>query len=283
MKKILIPTDFSNEAQNAAELARNLALKFSAQLVFLHSIEVTSSESINASGAPSNFDSYADSMLVHESIKRANEEMSTLLDVSTFQGIEVAQIIKIGSPFSHIYDAIEEDDVDFIVMGTKGASGLSEVLIGSNTEKVVRRAKCPVLTVKEGVNESVFKSIVYTTAMGDHEEKVIDVLREIQQAYDAKIYMVWVNTPNNFKADRLTKAMMRDFAEKHNLSGYEVHVFNDVIEEDGIRHFADELDAGMIIMGTSSHTGLSRIIRGSIAEDMVNHAKRPVLTVSMKM
>ena len=282
MKKILIPTDFSNEAQNAAELARSLALKFSARLVFLHSIEVTSSESINASGAPSNFDSYADSMLVHESIKRANEEMSTLLDVSTFQGIEVSQIIKIGSPFSHIYDAIEEDGVDFVVMGTKGASGLSEVLIGSNTEKVVRRAKCPVLTVKEGVSESVFNSIVYATAMGPNEDRVIEVLKEIQQAYDSKIYMVWVNTPNNFKADRITKAMMRDFAEKHSLAGYEVHVFNDVIEEDGIRHFADEMDAGMIVMGTSSHTGLSRIIRGSIAEDMVNHAKRPVLTVSMK-
>jgi nucleotide-binding universal stress UspA family protein len=283
MKKILIPTDFSNEAQNAAELARILALKFSARLVFLHSIEVTSSESINASGAPSNFDSFADSMLVHESIKRANEEMSTLLDVSTFQGIEVSQIIKIGSPFSHIYDAIEDDGVDFVVMGTKGASGLSEVLIGSNTEKVVRRAKCPVLTVKEGVDESVFNSIVYATDMGPNEDRVIEALKEIQLAYDSKIYMVWVNTPNNFKADRITKAIMRDFAEKHSLTGYEVHVFNDVIEEDGIRHFADEVDAGMIVMGTSSHTGLSRIIRGSIAEDMVNHAKRPVLTVSMKM
>ena len=283
MKKILIPTDFSNEAQNAAELARSLALKFSARLVFLHSIEVTSSESINASGAPSNFDSYADSMLVHESIKRANEEMSTLLDVSTFQGIEVSQIIKIGSPFNHIYDAIEDDGVDFVVMGTKGASGLSEVLIGSNTEKVVRRAKCPVLTVKEAIGESVFESIVYATDMGPHEDGVIEALKEIQQAYDSKIYMVWVNTPNNFKADRITKAMMRDFAEKHSLTNYEVHVFNDVIEEDGIRHFADEVGAGMIVMGTSSHTGLSRIIRGSIAEDMVNHAKRPVLTVSMKM
>ncbi len=282
MKKILIPTDFSNEARNAAELARSLATKFSAQLVFLHSIEVTSSESINASGAPSNFDSFADSMLVHESIKRANEEMKILIGESTEQGIEVSQIIKIGSPFSHIYDAIEEDNVDFIVMGTKGASGLSEVLIGSNTEKVVRRSKCPVLSVKGEANESVFDSIVYATNMGENQDKVVAALKEIQQAYNSKINIVWINTPNNFKADRITKALMRTFAEKHGLAEYEVHVFNDVIEEDGIRHFADEVDAGMIVMGTSSHTGLSRIIRGSIAEDMVNHAKRPILTVSMK-
>ena len=282
MKKILIPTDFSKEAKNAADLARILAAKFNAQLVFLHSIEVSSSESINASGAPSSFDSFADSMLVHESIKRANEEMKVLLEESNNPEIEVSQIIKIGSPFSHIYDAIEDDGVDFIVMGTKGASGLTEVLIGSNTEKVVRRAKCPVLSVKGEVSDSVFDSVVYATNMDDNQDKVIETLKEIQHVYNSKINLVWINTPNNFKADRTTKALMRNFAEKHGLANYEVHVFNDVIEEDGIRHFADEVGAGMIVMGTSSHTGLSRIIRGSIAEDMVNHAKRPILTVSMK-
>jgi len=282
MKKILVPTDFSKEAQNAAEVACMLALKFDAQLVFLHSIEVTSSETINASGAPSNFDSFADSMLVHESITRANEEMSKLLEASSSKGLNIAQEIKLGSPFNHIYEAVEEDGVDFIVMGTKGATGLSEVLIGSNAEKVVRRAKCPVLSVKDKVDESIFDSIVYATAMGDHEDGVIATLKVIQQAYGSKIYIVWINTPNNFKPDRITKAMLKEFANKYDLDGYEIHVFNDVIEEDGIRHFADEVKAGMIVMGTSSHTGLSRIIRGSIAEDMVNHAKRPVLTVSMK-
>jgi len=282
VKKILIPTDFSDEAQNAAELGRLLALKYKAELVFLHSIEVTSAETINASGGPSNFDSFADSMLVHESINRANEEMHRLLEVSSFQGIQVSQLIKLGSPFGHINDAVEEEGVDFIVMGTKGASGLSEVLIGSNAEKVVRRAKCPVLSVKDKVNEDVFKSIVYATEMGDNEDNVVAAIKDIQHAYGSKIHVVWINTPNNFKPDRITKAMLREFAAKHKLAGYDVHVFNDVIEEDGIRHFADEVNAGMIVMGTSSHTGLSRIIRGSIAEDMVNHAKRPVLTVSMK-
>lgn len=281
MKKILIPTDFSKEAQNAGEVAAKIAGKFNAELVFMHSIEVTSTESINASGAPSNFDSYADSMLVHESIQRANEEMDRLIREPVFKGLIVNQMIRIGSPFNHIYDAVEEG-VDFIVMGTKGATGLSEVLIGSNTEKVVRRAKCPVLSVKDKVEAAVFEKIVYATAIGDHEEKVIKCLKDIQSVFNSTIYVVWVNTPNNFKPDTVTKPNLKAFVEQHGLANTEVHVFNDIIEEDGIRHFADEVGAGMIAMGTSSHTGLSRIIRGSIAEDMVNHAKRPVLTVSMK-
>lgn len=281
MKKILIPTDFSKEAQNAAEIASKIAHKFNAEIVFLHSIEVTSTESINASGAPSNFDSYADSMLVHESISRANEEMKKLVKNDLFEGLVVGQIIKIGSPFSHIYEAVEEG-VDFIIMGTKGAAGLSEVLIGSNTEKVVRRAKCPVLSVKDNVDETVFQNIVYATMMDPRESKVIKCLKELQAVFESKIYIVWINTPNNFMPDSVTKPKLRSFVKNNELTNTEVHVFNDVIEEDGIRHFADDLEAGLIAMGTSSHTGLSRIIRGSIAEDMVNHAKRPVLTVSMK-
>ncbi|MEN8249880.1 MAG: universal stress protein [Bacteroidota bacterium] len=282
MKKILIPTDFSQEAQNAAGAARILALKFKAELVFLHSIEVTSSESISATGTPSNFDSYADSMMVHESINRAHEEMKKLIEVSELKGFEVSEIIKIGSPFGHIFEAVEENNIDFIVMGTKGATGLSEVLIGSNTEKVVRKAKCPVLSVKKPVEESAFSSIVYATDIGDNEGHVIETLRDIAKVFGSKINIVWINTPNNFKSDKITKPLLREFVIRHELADAEIHVFNDVIEEDGIRHFADDIEATMIVMGTSSHTGLSRIIRGSIAEDMVNHAKRPVLTVSMK-
>jgi nucleotide-binding universal stress UspA family protein len=282
VKKILVPTDFSAEAENATEVARILAKKFNAEVMFLHTIELSSAEAINASGAPSNFDSVADAMFIHESIKGAREQMDRLYDVTKFQGLAVSQEIKLGGPFQHIYDAIENDGVDFIVMGTKGATGLSEVLIGSNTEKVVRRAKCPVLSVKSEVKEEAFKDIVYATEMGDNEGPVVDCLQDFQRAFNSKVHVVWVNTPNNFKADRVTMALLRDFVTKYSMVDYTINVFNDVVEEDGIIHFADEIGAGMIAMGTSSHTGLSRIIRGSIAEDIVNHAKRPVLTMSMK-
>ena len=282
MNKILVPTDFSAEAENATEVARILAKNFSAEIMFLHTIELSSAESINTSGAPSNFDSVADAMFIHESIKSSKKEMDRLYEVTKFQGLKASQETKLGSPFQHIYDAIENGGIDFVVMGTKGATGLSEILIGSNTEKVVRRAKCPVLSVKEVADESAFKDIVYATEMGDHEAPVVDCIQDFQRAFNSTVHVVWINTPNNFKSDRVTMALLRDFVAKHGLVDYTISVFNDVVEEDGIIHFADEVGAGMIAMGTSSHTGLSRIIRGSIAEDIVNHAKRPVLTMSMK-
>ncbi|MCB0497452.1 MAG: universal stress protein [Cyclobacteriaceae bacterium] len=282
MKKILVPTDFTQEADNAVETARVLAKKFKAKIVFLNVIELSSGEVINTSGGPSNYASFTDGMLIHESLRRAEEEMTRLVDVSKFQGIESEYEVKLGNPFGHIFSTVEEHSIDFIIMGTKGASGLSEIIIGSNTEKVVRKAKCPVLSIKEPMTEDSFENIVYATNFGEHEERVVNAIKDIQSVFKSKIHLVWINTPNNFKSDVSNRPMLDDFASKHGLENFTTNVYNDIIAEDGIRHFADYIDADLIIMGTNSYTGVSRLIRGSVAEDMVNHAVRPVLTVTMK-
>lgn len=282
MKKILVPTDFTPTSENAIEAARMLAKKNDAEILFLNVIELNSGEAINTSGAPSNYASFTEGILLHESIKKSREEMSRLIDVTKNQGIKSEFEIKLGNPFGHIFSTIEEHNIDFIIMGTKGASGLSEILIGSNTEKVVRKAKCPVLAIKEALSENSFKNIVYATNFGANEDGVVAALKDLQSIFNSKINLVWINTPNNFKSDATNRPLLDKFMADHKLENCTTHVYSDIIAEDGIRNFAEYIDAGLIVMGTNSYTGLSRLIRGSIAEDMINHAVRPVLTVSMK-
>lgn len=282
MKKILVPTDFTPTAENAIETARMLAKKNEAEIIFLNVIELNSGEAINASGGPSSYATFADGILIQESIKRAEEEMARLVDVSKFQGIKSEYEIKLGNPFGHIFSAIEDHNIDFIVMGTKGASGLSEILIGSNTEKVVRKAKCPVLALKESLTENSFKDIVYATNFGTNEAGVVDAIKNLQSVFNSKVHLVWINTPNNFKSDATNRPLLDKFVTDHNIDNCTTHVYSDIIAEDGIRNFAEYIGAGLIVMGTNSYTGISRLIRGSIAEDMINHAVRPVMTVSMK-
>jgi nucleotide-binding universal stress UspA family protein len=282
VKKILVPTDFTPTAENAIEAARMLAEKHDAEIIFLNVIELNSGEAINASGGPSSYASFADGILIQESIKRAEEEMTRLVEVSKYQGITSDYEIKLGNPFGHIFSAIEDHNIDFIIMGTKGASGLSEILIGSNTEKVVRKSKCPVLAIKEPITENSFKKIVYATNFGTNEAGVVKAVKDLQSVFDSKVHLVWINTPNNFKSDATNRPMLDKFVADHDLQNCSTHVYSDIIAEDGIRNFAEYVDAGLIVMGTNSYTGLSRLIRGSIAEDMINHAVRPVLTVSMK-
>ncbi len=282
MKKILVPTDFTPTSENAIEAARMLAKQHGAEILFLNVIELNSGEAINTSGGPSNYASFTEGILMHESIKRSKEEMVRLVDVSKNQGIKSSFEIKIGNPFGHIFEAVEDHNLDFIVMGTKGASGLSEILIGSNTEKVVRKAKCPVLAIKEALSENSFKSIVYATNFGANESGVVAAIKDLQSVFNSKVHLVWINTPNNFKSDATNRPLLDRFVAEHNIDNCTTHVYSDIIAEDGIRNFAEYMDAGLIVMGTNSYTGISRLIRGSIAEDMINHAVRPVLTVSMK-
>jgi len=166
-------------------------------------------------------------------------------------------------------------------MGTRGISGLDEIFIGSNTEKVVRLSKCPVLSLKVPVDDSTFKNIVFATDMGPNQASMVAELKDFQQAFDSTIHLLKVNTPNSFQADRVTRAQMKDFVEEHSLENTTINIFNDAVEGDGIMYFAQEINAEMIAMATHGRTGLSHLLSGSIAEDIVNHAKRPVYTFNI--
>ena len=71
---------------------------------------------------------------------------------------------------------------------------------------------------------------------------------------------------------------MQEFARKLQLKNFTMNVFNDVSEEEGIVYFADSIDADLIAMATHGRTGFAHVLAGSIAEDVVSHSKRPVLT-----
>jgi nucleotide-binding universal stress UspA family protein len=75
---------------------------------------------------------------------------------------------------------------------------------------------------------------------------------------------------------------MEDFAKKLKLKNYTLNIFNDLSEEEGIIYFADSIDADLIAMATHGRTGFAHVLAGSIAEDVVSHAKRPVLTFVTK-
>jgi nucleotide-binding universal stress UspA family protein len=163
-------------------------------------------------------------------------------------------------------------------MGTSGHSKFEEMIVGSNTEKVVRHAKCPVLTVHEKPDGKDFVNIVYASCLNDNEKAFAAVVQNAQEMYNAKIHLVRINTPMNFQPDHEVKRVMQEFARKVKLKDYTMNVFNDRSEEEGILHFASSVNADLIAMATHGRTGFARVLVGSITEDVVNHASKPVLT-----
>lgn len=282
MKKILVPTDFSKTAQIAVEVASDIARKANAELILLHVVEEASGTTFNITGEVDVSGGWEDKVFTMKLIERSKKQMAKAFDELKVNGVKVKQEMRLGTAFHGMRDIIAEQKVDLVVMGTAGQTKMQEMIIGSNTEKVVRHAKCPVLTVHKKPVTTEFKNIVYATSMSKDEEVFSRIVRKTQQMYDATVHLVRVNTPGNFQRDAVVKKYMQDFAKKLQLKNFTINIFNDLSEEEGIIYFADSLDADLIAMATHGRTGFAHVLAGSIAEDVVSHSKRPVLTLVTK-
>lgn len=283
MKKILVPTDFSKPAQIAIDLAGDIAKKSNSELILLHVVEEASGGSFNVTGqVSSSADNWEDKLFTVKLIERGKNQLEKLASDPRLSGLKVKQELRVGTPFHGMRTIITEQKVDLVVMGTAGRSKIEEMIIGSNTEKVVRHANCPVLTIQKKPVRTDFKNIVYATSMSKDEEVFSRIIRKTQQIYDATVHLVRINTPGNFQRDSVVKKYMLDFAKKLQLKNYTINVFNDLTEEEGIIYFADSINADMIAMATHGRTGFAHVLAGSIAEEVVSHSKRPVLTFVTK-
>lgn len=278
MKKILVPTDFSKPAQWALEVATKVAKKAKGQIVLLHIVEQPTSESFNAEGQIAVGEGWENKLFTLKLIEKNRRQLEEAARTAEEAGVLVTCKLMLGNPFHGMKSVIAEHDVDLVVMGTSGRSKFEEMIVGSNTERVVRYAKCPVLTVHEKPSEADFTNIVYATSMNENEKTFADVVKKAQEMYKANIHLVRINTPMNFQPDHVTMKIMKDFAKKLNLQKYTINVFSDRSEEEGILHFAATINADLIAMATHGRTGFAHVLVGSIAEDVVNHASKPVLT-----
>jgi nucleotide-binding universal stress UspA family protein len=284
MKKILVPTDFSIQAEYALDLAVELAKKAGAAITLLNVLDIpggsafaSSSSSFDVLGAPG-YASQMDNVYVvqlHDQTKRKLEEK---IQEERFRNIVINYKLQVGNPYYSISEEITENNTDLVVMGTTGTSGVAEFLIGSNTEKVVRLAKCPVLTVKQKISADSIKNIVFASNFIEDQTLLVNELKKLQVLFAANLHLVKVNTPNNFEPTRKIRKDIESFVKKHQIKDYTVNIYCDKEEEEGIIYFADDIDADLIALSTHGRTGIMHLLSGSIAEDVVNHSKRPVWT-----
>ena len=133
-------------------------------------------------------------------------------------------------------------------------------------------------SVKAPVDFSQVTDIVFAADFIEAEDNVAAKLKILQNLLDAKLHLVKVDTPGNFENSRTIKKRIHSFVQKHGLENYTMEIYNESTEEDGIIYFSEDIDADMIALATHGRTGLKHLLSGSIAEDVVNHAQRPVWT-----
>ncbi|UUC46666.1 universal stress protein [Flavobacterium cerinum] len=271
MKKILVPTDFSDHAEYALKVAAQIARKNNGEIVLLHMLELPQ-EGSDAIGSGHD---------IPEIIffkRKAEEKLDEIANSSILSGISVTQIIKLEKAFDGILDITGKNEIDLIIMGSHGANGFKEMFIGSNTEKVVRHSEIPVLVIKKDADNFEVNNFVFASDFTDEAKKPFRKVVEFANEFNAKIHLLMVNTPNNFKSTSVAEKMIADFIASFDISNYSTHIYNDVNVEKGILHFAKSVNADLIGISTHGRKGLAHFFNGSISEDLVNHAKRAVVT-----
>ncbi len=151
IKKILVPIDFSDYSKSSLKYAINYAKHFNASLILVYVIEPVIYPPDFSMGQ------IAIPTLGLEMDKRAKDELDKLAEKEIPSGVSVKKVIKTGKPFVEIIETAAEENVDLIIIATHGHSGVEHILFGSTAEKVVRKAPCPVLTLREPAKGFKFK------------------------------------------------------------------------------------------------------------------------------
>ncbi|NNL79577.1 MAG: universal stress protein, partial [Flavobacteriaceae bacterium] len=129
MKNILVPTDFSEQAENALHVAAQLAQRYDAEIFLLHLLELP----LHQVDALSSHSELPEAMFF---MKLAQKRFTDMMSRDYLQNVKVHETVEFNQSFNQLPQTCEEKNIDLIVMGSHGVSGLKEIFIGSNTEKV---------------------------------------------------------------------------------------------------------------------------------------------------
>ncbi len=273
MKRILVPVDFSKEAEYAAKVAANIANKTGSEIYLVHMLELP----INTID-PAEMSSIRSEPQSIYFMKLAHEKFKNFIKLPFFKGIKIIESLQFHYAFTGIINESKKNKIDLIVMGSQGASGLQEMFIGSNTEKVVRRSEVPVLVVKKDKKDFSVNDMVFASDYKKESKKTFQNVINFANLFDAKIHFLYVNTIHNFNTTKAIEKKMKNFIKDFKISKYTKTIYNDISIEKGILSFSRGIDADLIALNTHGRSGLSQLFNGSVGQELTNHAIRPVIT-----
>jgi nucleotide-binding universal stress UspA family protein len=287
MKRILVPTDFSETAENAVNVALEIAQKAKATVYFFHTVNTAINWGITQLSVPGKPISVQKQKEMYPEVnKQIADAQAKLSELSKRAAkMKVDSKIELGNNLFHedLGRFADKNKIDLIVMGTHGVSGVKEAFLGSNTLKIIRTSNVPVLTVKHKHKSFKIKSLIYAS---DFEEtkanKNIERVKAFADFFGASIHFVYVNTPVGFEDSAYTMAKIHKIAKDNKIAKYYAQIYNDFTVERGLANVAEMIETDMLTLSTHGYTGFRHFINNNVAENVANHARVPVLTFRMK-
>jgi nucleotide-binding universal stress UspA family protein len=276
MKNILVPTDFSKNCNKAEELGIEMAKLYNSEIHFFHLMK-TPVEWVKLDKQKEK--QYPETV---KQIGIAKAYLRELEKKAERQGLECRTFLEFDGGQANILKHSGHFYHDFIVTGSSGTRGGIRELMGSNVEKIVRKADVPVVVVKDEEVSFPFKDIVFVS---DFLQDVSDAFKQvilIAEKCGAHIHLLRVNTQTDFNSIEQGLDPIKEFLKKFpDLDNFSMNVYNEQDVETGINNFLRYKNADLIAMCTHGRTGFLTLFSKSIAEGVTNHSELPVMTIKM--
>ncbi|HKR04357.1 MAG TPA: universal stress protein [Bacteroidia bacterium] len=272
MKTILFPTNFSPGADNALNYAIGLSDKLKAKLILFNSFHI-----------PAYAEAPIDEDVEEQLMNIAEDGLFRLQNNALIQSknLDVKTMVSYGLAVDNIIETAEEKNVNLIIMGTKGSSGLKEIFIGSNAASVLEKAPCPVLVIPENAKFKTLEKIVFATNFRDSDFNSIASLAEIAALFNSEIMIVHVSqvAPTEDYERDLLQWYKDELKKKANIE-YKNISFHDLVGGNvdyELEDFMEKNKVDLLALSMRKRNIFSKLFDRSLSKKMAYHSHTPLL------
>lgn len=275
MKKILVPIDFSETSDNAFVYALELANKIKGELVLLHTFDLPI---VDSQSMPMNY------ALIYDSIELANfdhfkDKIPKLREMATERNLEkisLNHILMDGDLVINIKRAVEQEGIDFVVMGTKGATGWFDAFFGTNTGSVIADISVPVLSVPKEAKFENIETIAFTTRFEKMDIPALESVLKLAKKFHATVKCLHVKTPSSEITEDVIKRWQSHFEDYSNLMYFVIPGEN---VEEIIEDFLISQDIDLLAMLTHKRNFFMQLFTNTTTQKLSYHLKTPILAI----
>jgi len=275
INRVLVPTDFSDVANNALQTAIAVCKRQLASLTLIHVIEnsyfLFQPEAGGAAGS-----------VLPRLIQDANENLASLArELRLEHDLVVDYVVRSGNPADEICALAFHRSTDLIIMGTHGASGLREFLVGSNAYRVVKNASCPVMTIPGHHQWLDFKKILFPVRMIPQALDKYEYVHPIIRMNGSSVMIAGIvkrtNPDGLVEMQALVDSFRKKTAGDNVMCSSEVHYTENVARQ--VLNISEQEKPDLVVITATLDTTVRDFFLGPYTQDIVNHSKFPVLSI----
>lgn len=280
IKRILVPTDFSDNSRAAFEYALSMAedMKASVKVVHIYS-DYTPDMPL---ADPSYIGGGRSIAEIKESLENfVDTELETSSTSTTARKVKVEAEMLYGTPVSDIVALSKSGDFDIIVMGTAGEKNWGEIMFGSVSTHVSQQAYCPILLVPSGCEYKRVDDIVYACDFDHKSFKHVGLVSDVAKTFSSNVHLLFVKTEENERLDY--QKDVEDMRTVFHTQAPKLKYTSDIIEEDdvveGINKYGKDNKIDLVVAVTKHRRFWDRVLHSSKTKELAIYSELPVLVI----